>query len=88
MKLRKLSNLLLHTAAVATVLLFQIDLCFCAAPGDLPANCTSIALIQPHQQVLLDSCCYSTLLPANQGDASTWSAVNDAVSGLHVYVIV
>ena len=87
MKLRKLYNLPIHTAAVAAVLLFKIDLCFCVAPGDLPDNCNSLALLmlQPYQRPLLDSCCYSTLLLANQGDTSTWSTVNETVSGPVVY---
>lgn len=82
MKLRKLCNLQFHTAAVAAVMLFQIDLCFCVAPGDLPEHCNSLALLEYYQRPLLDSCCYSALLPTNQGDTSVWSTINHTVSGL------
>lgn len=56
-----------------TALLFSlINFCFSAAPADLPDNCPMF--VPTTERVLLDSCCYSTLLP---GENSTWVTVSE-----------
>ena len=72
MKLRNLPNLLLSTSSL---FFYLINLCKSAAPADLPAGCPAVSA---SQRALLDSCCYSTLLP------SPWSVADVNMDGITV----
>ena len=77
--LRNLPKLLLSTTAL---LFCQISSCLSAAPADLPMNCP--ANLPTNQIALLDSCCYTTLLPAMSGQTSTWTAIDEDGDGTTV----
>ena len=65
---RNLPSCLLSTSSL---LFYLINLCNSAAPADLPSDCPTPST---NQRVLLDSCCYPTLLLPER-----WST-NDADS--------
>ena len=72
MKLRSLPSLLLSTSSL---LFYLIDLCNSAAPADLPSGCPTVST---NQRALLDSCCYSTLLP------DLWNVADEDRDGITV----
>ena len=78
MILKSLPSFLLSTSSL---LICLTNWCNSAAPTDLPPNCTTVST---NQRALLDSCCYATLLPASDGTASTWSAVDVDGDGMTV----
>ena len=79
MELRSLPSLLLSTLSP---LFYLINLCNSVAPADLPPGCPTVSTIQ---RALLDSCCYSTLLP-DRWNSSDEDADGRTVSETSTYM--